>query len=130
MSAPSSDAVWCERHTVELSQGDYVGVLAPWSPPDPFEGLGVDGARRALMLIGDGLDDGQRYTATSKAGTDRWAGSVLLDMGLGEGSAKSVIRTWMANGLLISQDYRNPIQRRVGKGLFVDFDKMPGANNA
>jgi hypothetical protein len=129
MSAPSSDAVWCERHTVELSQGDYVGVLAPWSPPDPFEGLGVDGARRALTLISDGLDDGQRYTATAKAGTDRWAGSVLLDMGLGEGSAKSVIRTWMANGLLISQDYRNPIQRRVGKGLFVDFDKMPGANN-
>lgn len=129
MSAPSSDAVWCERHTVELAQGDYVGVLAPWSPPDPFEGLGVDGARRALTLISNGLDDGQRYTATAKAGTDRWAGSVLLDMGLGEGSAKSVIRTWMANGLLISQDYRNPIQRRVGKGLFVDFDKMPGANN-
>jgi len=129
MSAPSSEAVWCERHTVELAQGDYVGVLAPWSPPDPFEGLGVDGARRALNSIDAGLDDGQRYTATARAGTNRWAGCVLLDMGLGEGSAKTILRTWMSNNVLVVGEYHNPIRRRSDKGLFVDFDKMPGANN-
>ena len=129
MSAPSADAVWFERHSVELPQGDYVGVLASWSPPDPFEGLGVDGARRVLGEIEMGLDDGQRYTATAKAGTNRWAGCVLLDMGLGEGSAKSVIRTWIGSGLLVSKEYHNPVRRRTDKGLSVDFEKMPGVIN-
>ena len=96
-------------------------------PPDPFAGLGVDGARRVLNSIEAGLDDGQRYTATAKAGTTRWAGCVLLDMGLGEGSAKSVIRTWIGNGLLVSKEYRNPVRRRADKGLSVDFEKMPRA---
>jgi len=101
-------------------------VLAPWSPPDPFEGLGVENARYALNLIEAGLEDGQRYTATAKAGTARWAGNVLLDMGVGEGAAKLVLRTWMSNGLLRTDKYRNPIRRREDTGLFVDFDKMPG----
>jgi len=126
MSAPARDAVWFERHSVELAQGDWVGVLAPWSPPDPFEGLGVENARYALNLIEAGLEDGQRYTATAKAGTARWAGNVLLDMGVGEGAAKLVLRTWMSNGLLRTDKYRNPIRRREDTGLFVDFDKMPG----
>ena len=130
MSAPAADAVWFERQSVELVQGDYVGVLAPWSPPDPFEGLGVDGARRALMSIEAGLEDGQRYTATARAGTNRWAGCVLLDMGLGEGSAKSVLRTWMSNNVLVVADYHNPVRRRSDKGLFVNYDKLPGENNA
>ena len=129
MSAPSADAVWFERHSVELVQGDYVGVLAPWSPPDPFDGLGADGARRALNSIEAGLDDGQRYTATARAGTNRWAGCVLLDMGLGEGSAKTILRTWMSNNVLVVGEYHNPIRRRSDKGLFVDFDKLPGVNN-
>ena len=129
MSAPAADAVWFERQSVELVQGDYVGVLAPWSPPDPFEGLGVDGARRALMSIEAGLEDGQRYTATARAGTNRWAGCVLLDMGLGEGSAKSVLRTWMSNNVLVVADYHNPVRRRSDKGLFVNYDKLPGEND-
>ncbi|NBQ51846.1 MAG: hypothetical protein EBU35_14650, partial [Marivivens sp.] len=74
MSAPSEDAVWFERHTVELGQGDYVGVLACWTPPDPFDGLGVTNARFALNTIEAGLEDGQRYVPTAKAGTQRWAG--------------------------------------------------------
>ena len=126
MSAPARDAVWFERHSVELAQGDWVGVLSPWSPPDPFEGLGVENARHALNLIEAGLEDGQRYTATAKAGTTRWAGNVLLDMGVGEGAAKLVLRTWMSNGLLRTDKYRNPVRRREDTGLFVDFDKMPG----
>jgi hypothetical protein len=52
---------------------------------------------------------------------------VLLDMGLGEGSAKSVIRTWIGSGLLVSKEYRNPVRRRADKGLSVDFEKMPRA---
>ena len=128
MSAPSADAVWFERHSVELMQGDYVGVLAPWSPPDPFDGLGVDGARRALLLIGEGLDDGQRYTWTQRSAA-RWAGTVLVQMGIADGAAKTIIRAWQQSGVLYSDEYKNPVRRRSDEGLFVDFDKLPGVNN-
>ena len=128
MSAPSKDAVWFERHSVELVQGDYVGVLAPWAPPDPFEGLGVDGARRALLLIGEGLDDGQRYTWTQRSAA-RWAGTVLIQMGIADGAAKTIIRAWQQSGVLYSDEYKNPVRRRSDEGLFVDFDKLPGVNN-
>jgi len=128
MSAPSKDAVWFERHSVELMQGDYVGVLAPWAPPDPFEGLGVDGARRALLLIGEGLDDGQRYTWTQRSAS-RWAGTVLVQMGIADGAAKTIIRAWQQSGVLYSDEYKNPVRRRSDEGLFVDYDKLPGVNN-
>jgi hypothetical protein len=82
------------------------------------------------MSIEAGLEDGQRYTATARAGTNRWAGCVLLDMGLGEGSAKSVLRTWMSNNVLVVADYHNPVRRRSDKGLFVNYDKLPGENDA
>ena len=126
MSAPATEANWYERESVELSNGDYVGVMAPWSPPDPFEGLGVERAKFALNMIEQGLDDGQRFTATARAGTSRWAGNVLLDLDLGEGAAKSVLRAWLKSGALFTDLYKNPVRRRDEKGLFVDFSKMPG----
>jgi hypothetical protein len=51
-------------------------------------------------------------------------------MGLGEGSAKSVLRTWMSNNVLVVADYHNPVRRRSDKGLFVNYDKLPGENDA
>ena len=125
MSAPASDAVWLERCSVELANGDYVGVLCSWAPPDPFDGLGVTGARDALMVIEHGLDDGQRYTWTQRS-VGRWVGSVLVDMGLTEAASKSVIATWKKNGVLHSKQYRNPVRRREEEGIFVDLSKLPG----
>lgn len=92
----------------------------------PFEGLGVERAKFALNMIEQGLDDGQRFTATARAGTSRWAGNVLLDLDLGEGAAKSVLRAWLKSGALFTDLYKNPVRRRDEKGLFVDFSKMPG----
>jgi len=125
MSAPSADAVWFERHTVELSQGDYVGVLAPWSPPDPFDELGAVSGQKVLVEIERGLPDGQRYILQNKRGTARWAGGLLVDEGVSEASAKSILRTWIQTGLLFEETYRNPERRRDEVGLFVDLSKMP-----
>jgi len=125
MSAPSADAVWFERHTVELSQGDYVGVLAPWSPPDPFDELGAVSGQKVLVEIERGLPDGQRYILQNKRGTARWAGGLLVDEGVSEAAAKSILRTWIQTGLLFEETYRNPERRRDEVGLFVDLSKMP-----
>ena len=87
MSAPSSDAVWLERHSVELAQGDYVGVLASWSPPDPFDELGSASGHKVLTSIDRGMPDGQLYILMKQRNTTRWAGSLLVDEGVSEASA-------------------------------------------
>lgn len=126
MSAPAAEADWYERHSVELAQGDWVGVLAPWSPPDPFDGLGVERAREVLFALDRGLEDGQRWLVTKNANSPRWGGSLLVDMGLSEGAAKAILRTWMSNGLVTVGTYRNPVRRRDESGIFVDLEQMPG----
>jgi hypothetical protein len=128
MSAPSSEAVWCERHTVELAQGDYVGVLAPWSPPDPFDELGSAAGQRVLGQINQGLPDGQLYILMNQRGTTRWVGSLLEDEGVSVGACKSILRTWLRNGLLFEAEYTNPKRRKPERGLFVDATKMPSSS--
>ena len=125
MSAPSSEAAWFERHTVELAQGDYVGVLAPWSPPDPFDELGVVAGQEVLRSIQLGLDDGQKYILANKRGTTRWAGELLLEKGVSEAASKYILRTWIQTGLLYEETYRNPERRKDEVGLFVDMTKIP-----
>ena len=57
--------------------------------------------------------------------TTRWAGDLLIDEGVSEASAKSILRTWISSGLLFEETYRNPERRRDENGLFVDLTKMP-----
>jgi hypothetical protein len=125
MSAPSSDAVWLERHSVELAQGDYVGVLASWSPPDPFDELGSASGHKVLTSIDRGMPDGQLYILMKQRNTTRWAGSVLVDEGVSEASAKAILRTWISTGLLFQEVYRNPERRKDETALFLDVSKMP-----
>ena len=125
MSAPSSDAVWLERHSVELAQGDYVGVLASWSPPDPFDELGSASGHKVLTSIDRGMPDGQLYILMKQRNTTRWAGSLLVDEGVSEASAKAILRTWISTGLLFQEVYRNPERRKDETALFLDVSKMP-----
>ena len=126
MSAPAESATWFERHSIELASGDYVGVLDTWTPPDPFDGMGVDRARHILTTIGDGMDDGQRFVATARGATERWAGNVLIGSGVKEGAAKAILRTWLANEVIEMREYRNPVRRREERGLFVNWSNLPG----
>ena len=129
MSAPAADAVWYERHSVELSQGDWVGVLAPWTPPDAFDGLSVEAARRVLLMIDEGFEDGKRYTTNYRKGSKRWAGDPLVAEGISESNAKVILKTWLGTGVVYSEEYINPRYRKPQVGLFVDISKLPGVIN-
>ena len=126
MSAPAGEAIWFERHSIELGQGDYVGALAPWTPPDPFDGLGIDRCQRVLWAISNGLEDGQRYLLTNKSNSPRWAGQLLVNEGINVASARAVLKTWVGSKLLFMDNYHNPVRRKPEDGLFADMSKMPG----
>ena len=57
--------------------------------------------------------------------TTRWAGDLLIDEGVSEGAAKSILRAWIASELLLEETYRNPERRKDESGLFVDLSKIP-----
>ena len=132
---PLALAEWYQRHSQAIGNGDgplvpgdEVGVLEPWSPPDPFDGLSASSARIALQRIQDGLEDGQRYTLKKSRGTKRWAGDVIIDAGaeVSEVSAKAILKTWAARGMIFEDQVRNPSTRKEENGLFVNMELMPG----
>lgn len=126
MSAPADEAVWFERQSIDLGQGDWVGILRDWTPPDPFDGLGIDLCHRILTQIGEGMEDEQRYLLQNKNNSRRWAGKLLINEGISEANSRAILKTWMESGLIYLDDYHNPIRRKPEDGLFVDLSKMPG----
>lgn len=130
-----SGAKWFRKETVELDNAgedcpaDFVGALVPWNPPDVFDGLSFHVACTVLDQIDAGRDNGERYTASTKGGTKasgRWAGSLLIDLaGLNEAQAKKVISTWIKNGVLVEDEYHDPVYRKPKTGLFAPENMRP-----
>jgi len=130
MSAPSDQADWYERQSVEIATGDHVGTLGRWTPPDAFDGLSNDLARVVLKGIEAGLPDGQRYLPHRRNASNRWVGAVLEDRDFELPQAREIVRTWFKSGVLTSEEYENPARRKTEKGVFVDFTKLPSAGGS
>ena len=137
------EARWFEKVSVTLSNGngfddpDQVGALRPWAPPNAFAGCSEREIYNALLMIDRGLEDvegrmtGERFThrTNSKEGTDgkRWAGHpVMAALGVNEERAKLIIKEWIKNGMLVEDEYEDPVQRKVRRGLIVSKDHMQG----
>ena len=133
MSPPATKAVWLQRESVildngdEFDAGDNVGVVSLWTPPDVFDDISPERARELLNDIERGIKDGVRY---SKNKGKRWGGLVLINgvLNMDENKAKIIIKTWMKSGVLFEDDYRNEDTRHDEKGLFVDYEKLPTIN--
>lgn len=140
-SLKNGTARWFEKISVRLSNAtpdapaDEVGALKPWNPPSGFEGVELEQIKAALQAIQDGMIDGEtgeltgvRFTTRlTKSGTDndRWAGNpVMQAMGVDEATAKRVLRTWSAKGMLEEAKYYDPSQRKERNGVTVNFDKL------
>lgn len=103
--APPESAWWFRKESVDLDNGgesgragDSVGAAAPWSPPDPFDGLSA----RHLYEVQCAIDSG--LWAESVQAKD-WAGFAVADALHLNAEAdkpriKSLLKTWIANKAL------------------------------
>lgn len=107
-------------------KGDNVAAIVRWEAPSPWEGLSMPKAIEVLESIQDGPGNGEQFTAAlSSRDRTRWAGSLLVSIaGRSEGQAKSILREWVANGVLIERSYRSPSQRKDRTGIGVDALKL------
>ncbi|KIL98835.1 DNA primase phage-associated [Paramagnetospirillum magnetotacticum MS-1] len=107
LAAATDSENWFRMESVQLDNGDNVGVVVQWDKPDPFDGI----TPRHLLAVQKAID-GKDYRQNVQA-TD-WVGQhighiVGLDPAKphDKNRLKSLIKTWINNGALIADEIMN-----------------------
>ena len=123
--APPGEAEWYERRPHELANGDTAVAAVPWHPTNPLTGK-TPLLNRALTVIADGPEPGVRYTASKRGGAARWVGQILVDeCDLTEAQARSLVASWLKNGVIVEREYMNERLRKLQLGVVVIDSKRP-----
>ena len=129
---PLTDAVWFElvnvpigNATPQYPNGDQVQTVRRWYPSSFWQGLDITVLNKILDNIDAGPYDGGRYSPAPNA-KERAAWPVILKFypDLSEKQAKSMIATWIKNGVLEKRMHEDPNDRHEHASLFVG--KRPG----
>lgn len=116
-----------ENGTELYPNGDEVQTVVPWSPPDTWKDVDQILINRILDEIDAGMPGGILYSNHGKA-DDRAAWRVVNTHlpEKPEKQAKAIIKTWIEKGVLYSEKYMDPEQRKERVGLRVNHAKRPG----
>ena len=126
--APAEDAQWFRLASQNVDnstgqddpfgeEGDSVGVVTRWTPPDAFDGVTPDHLRRVQQAVETGS---WKESCQAK----NWVGIAIADvMGLDPDSKakadrariNAMLRQWIANGALIVVEKRCPEKREDKK---------------
>ena len=97
LAPPSLDDSWRQMKSVDLPNGDNVGVVEAWAWPDAFSDVDVRERGRVKNIVSEG-----EYREDVRAAN--WVGHAVaeaLELDINEkgcrGQIKSVMRTWLAN---------------------------------
>ena len=132
IAPPLTDAVWFElvnvpigNATPQYPNGDQVQTVRRWYPSSFWQGLDITVLNKILDNIDAGPYDGGRYSPAPNA-KERAAWPVILKFypDLSEKQAKSMIATWIKNGVLEKRMHEDPNDRHEHASLFVG--KRPG----
>lgn len=120
---PSDKSDWYRMASVSLGNGldddgDNMGVVVPWSPPDAFDGVTVDHLRRVQATVAAG-----EYKAHHSA--EDWVGTAVAEVfGLNatdkthRARITNMLSAWVANGAL-KVDERKDKNRQLKKFIVV-----------
>jgi hypothetical protein len=133
MAPQATEATWFEMREVELGNptpvyvnGDRVSALARWVKPSAWEGLDNHLANHILDSIDAGFAAGRPYSAASSAQA-RAAWRVVQQHcpDKAETACRSIVLTWVKNGLLFMETYRDKAEGKDRLGLRVNATKRP-----
>lgn len=113
--APAGKRQWVRMATVDLGQGDTVGVAAPWEWPDDFDGVSVRDLLAVQNIVDKRTQDGSPPRFSDQSGFD-WVGHIVaevldMDHEADKKKIKRILAKWIENGALI-------------KGQFLDAKRM------
>ena len=123
MLPPADKALWLRFHSHNLPNGDQVGVLKPWIPPNAFEGLSLEAINRVLDQVEKAAEAGDPYRTTAQS--ERWIGNLIdKELDRPDGQAKAIIKEWKKNSVIVEFDYFDE-SRKKRKGFKVSV--RPGS---
>lgn len=130
MAPRAPSATWFHLNNVTLdnsddtyANGDQVVVVEAWEPPSVWDAVSTPGANEVLDQIAAAEPP---YTDTRRGGGERWAGNVLVSLlGITAEQAVTVLATWIKNGVLVKDTYRDA-NRKDRVALRVVDTKRPG----
>lgn len=113
--APPGKRLWRRTVSVDLGQGDHVGVVEAWKWPDAFDGVTVRDLLAVQRAIQMRSDEGNPPRASDQA--KGWVGETVaealgLDADTGRARIKTLLDGWLKSGAL-------------KKGEALDAKRMP-----
>ena len=98
--APAGNRTWVRMASVDLGQGDSVGVAESWTWPDTFDGVSVTDLLRVQQAI-----EGKQPRYSDQSG-DEWVGVIVaatlgLDATADKKRIKRMIEAWLKSGALV-----------------------------
>lgn len=114
--APPGKRVWRRMVSVDLGNGDNVGVAEAWEWPDDFDGISAKDLLAVQNAINAAWNAGKPPRASNQV-KDGWAGLIVaevlaLDAVKDRGRITRLLKTWVASGALretkVNDEKANP----------------------
>lgn len=97
MTAPADQTNWLERHSIELPNGDHVGVIGIWVPPRLFNQLTVSQIETIMAELKINF-----YSPDSRGGNSG-ADLIVKTTNLNPTQAANVIKVWLKSGMVFKK---------------------------
>jgi len=133
LAPPSDKAVYRRMQSVEIANGEHIGVATEFKLPDLFDGVTTKNLYNVQRTIGKAEEADNAYRANVQA--DNWVGKAVaeeLDLDLSKpnqkAKAKAIIKQWISSGSL--QVVKLPNKRKGGDtpcvivGEWVNHDEI------
>ena len=107
--APAGARQWIRMASVDLGQGDHVGVAQSWQWPDAFDGIGVRQLIDTQKEVARRWEIGNPPRFSDQAGAE-WIGALIgeicgLDPDGDKAQIKTILKSWMASGSLVKGEW-------------------------
>jgi hypothetical protein len=104
LAPPPEGSVWCKLASIDLGNGDSIGVVCPWTWTDHLEGISVSDLRAAQREVAAG-----RWRRDPQA--DAWVGRAVakalrlnLETFNHKAKVKALLKIWMETGMFVVVD--------------------------
>lgn len=109
--APVGARQWIRMASVDLGQGDHVGVAQSWQWPDAFDGVTVHQLIDVQKEVHKRHEAGTPPRFSDQAGAD-WIGAVVadvcgLDVDEDKARIKTVLKSWLDTGALVKGEFED-----------------------
>jgi hypothetical protein len=105
LAPPSDKRIYRRMHSVEIANGEHIGVAIEFKLPDLFDGVTTKDLMEVQKIVGKAVDNDKAYRADIRA--KNWVGKAVaeqldldLDKPKDKARAKAITAQWISSGSL------------------------------